>query len=186
MWICPKCETYNRDGDNKCFICACEYKVYLYHQGMKQQEAAAAAKARAEEERRAATLAEAVEVAKEAERSLSSSSKPADTKPAAAADSKPSSPKPDPYTDDKDDFIRRLEADRSSHKYDKPKKSHGCLWAIIIYIILCLIPIIVSQVIGSSDESSSSSNKRKSALYSISMEYNPGQVIECQNDTYFL
>ena len=183
MWICPKCETYNRDGDNKCFICACEYKVYLYHQGMKQQEAAAAAKARAEEERRAAMLAEAVEVAKEAERSLSPSSKPADTKPAAAADSKPSSPKPDTYTDDKGDFIRRLEERRPISGGYKKHKIPNAVWGILIFIIsVFMLYFLIYKL---EDEKSAKKNS-KAAVYSVIMEYTSGQVIECQNDTYFL
>ena len=40
MWTCPKCETFNRDGDPNCFICACEYKTYVYFKAMKRTEPA--------------------------------------------------------------------------------------------------------------------------------------------------
>lgn len=49
MWICPKCETINQDGDMKCYVCSCTFaefeeyrlnRIALEAQRKKEDEAA--------------------------------------------------------------------------------------------------------------------------------------------------
>ncbi|MBR4626306.1 MAG: hypothetical protein IKO47_01125 [Ruminococcus sp.] len=168
MWICPKCETHNRDGDMNCFICACKYQPSYDFEKVKKKEASEAA-ARVRAEKAADRAKSAAEAAKKDQRRSTAAKKPAytpppktkaETKPAAAA--KP----PERKSEAKSTSTSVKPAEKPAASSPKPASTSSgngiTLWTIIKIIAAIWLLYLIFKNDSPSGSNSSSS---KSALY---------------------
>ena len=169
MWICPKCEIFNRDGDLRCYVCGCEYKVYLYRQSLKIEEPVYS------EPEEPETAVTDEEINPDTAASTAPGSK---TREKADEHVRTMSEKADDY------LSEYHKAERLKREIKKKRKTK--IYVLLSIAIAALVIFLCARLSDSSANTKNSALQAGLVSYGTSAEYNdnfPDQVIECQNET---